>query len=209
LEAAAVAGHGGPARARRAAPRPALPPLPTHRQHDLGSLPPSRPARLVSLPLPFLLGGLTRLPLVWDLVVPEVFQCFTYSKMCLLEENFRVDLTTPCCASFRWLRVALTLQTTKSLQKCVRKLLLFDPLVHRQLHDESTVYPFELMYACVSTFCRNGFTTFSLVPLQEQPAVVLLLKGLRSYKVLVIREYGGHEDLRGSGRRSVIPYVHE
>jgi hypothetical protein len=25
---------------------------------------------------------------------------------------------------------------------------------------------------------------------------------------LAIREYGGHEDLRGSGRRSVIPYVH-
>jgi hypothetical protein len=38
--------------------------------------------------------------------------------------------------------------------------------------------------------------------------VVLLLKGLRSHKVLVIRKYGGHEDLRGSGRRSVIPYVH-
>jgi hypothetical protein len=34
------------------------------------------------------------------------------------------------------------------------------------------------------------------------------LEGLRSHKVLVIREYGGHEDLRGSGRRSVIPYVH-
>jgi hypothetical protein len=32
--------------------------------------------------------------------------------------------------------------------------------------------------------------------------------GLRSHKVLVIREYGGHEDLRGSGRRSVIPYIH-
>jgi hypothetical protein len=32
--------------------------------------------------------------------------------------------------------------------------------------------------------------------------------GLRSHKVLVMREYGGHEDLRGSGRRSVIPYVH-
>jgi hypothetical protein len=32
--------------------------------------------------------------------------------------------------------------------------------------------------------------------------------GLRSHKVLVMREYGGHEDLRGSGHRSVIPYVH-
>jgi hypothetical protein len=56
--------------------------------------------------------------------------------------------------------------------------------------------------------CRSDFTTLLSVPLKEQPAVVLLLEGLRSYKVLVIREYGGHEDLRGSGRRSVIPYVH-
>jgi hypothetical protein len=50
--------------------------------------------------------------------------------------------------------------------------------------------------------------TLPPVPLQEQPTVVLLLEGLRSHKVLVIREYGGHEDLRGSGRQSVIPYVH-
>jgi F-type H+-transporting ATPase subunit beta len=56
--------------------------------------------------------------------------------------------------------------------------------------------------------CRSGFTTLLPVSLQEQPAVVLLLEGLRSYKVLVIREYGGHEDLCGSDRRSVIPYVH-
>jgi hypothetical protein len=55
---------------------------------------------------------------------------------------------------------------------------------------------------------RSGFMTLPPVPLQEQPAVVLLLEGLRLHKVLVIREYGGHEDLRGSGRRSVIPYVH-
>jgi hypothetical protein len=26
--------------------------------------------------------------------------------------------------------------------------------------------------------------------------------------LLAMREYGGHEDLRGSGRRSIIPYVH-
>jgi hypothetical protein len=38
--------------------------------------------------------------------------------------------------------------------------------------------------------------------------VVLLLEGFRSHKVLVIGEYGGHEDLCGSGRQSVIPYVH-
>jgi hypothetical protein len=39
-------------------------------------------------------------------------------------------------------------------------------------------------------------------------AVVLLLEGHRSLGELAIREYGGHKDLRGSGRRSVIPYVH-
>jgi hypothetical protein len=38
--------------------------------------------------------------------------------------------------------------------------------------------------------------------------VVLLLEGHRSLGELAIREYGGHEDLRGSGHRSVIPYVH-
>jgi hypothetical protein len=37
--------------------------------------------------------------------------------------------------------------------------------------------------------------------------VVLLLEGLRSLEELAIREYGGHEDLRGLGRRSVIPYI--
>jgi hypothetical protein len=39
-------------------------------------------------------------------------------------------------------------------------------------------------------------------------AAVLLLEGHRSLGELAIREYGGHEDLRGLGRRSVIPYVH-
>jgi hypothetical protein len=58
------------------------------------------------------------------------------------------------------------------------------------------------------SYYRSGFTTLPSVPLQEQSVVVLLLEGLRSHKVLVIREYGGHEDLRDSGRRSVIPYVH-
>jgi hypothetical protein len=38
--------------------------------------------------------------------------------------------------------------------------------------------------------------------------VVLLLEGHRSLEELAIQEYGGHEDLCGSGRRSVIPYVH-
>jgi hypothetical protein len=58
------------------------------------------------------------------------------------------------------------------------------------------------------SICRSGFTTLPPVSLQEQPVVVLLLEGLKSHKVLVMREDGGHEDLRGSGRRSIIPYVH-
>jgi hypothetical protein len=56
--------------------------------------------------------------------------------------------------------------------------------------------------------CRSGFTTLPPVLLQEQYRCGFLLEGLRSHKVLVIREYGGHEDLRGSGHRSVIPYIH-
>jgi hypothetical protein len=38
--------------------------------------------------------------------------------------------------------------------------------------------------------------------------VVLLLKRDLVSWSLAIDEYGGHEDLRGSGHRSVIPYIH-
>jgi hypothetical protein len=38
-------------------------------------------------------------------------------------------------------------------------------------------------------------------------AVVLLLEGTLVSWLLAMREYGGHEDLHGSGRWSVIPYV--
>jgi hypothetical protein len=38
--------------------------------------------------------------------------------------------------------------------------------------------------------------------------VVLLLEGVLVSCSLTMDERGGHEDLRGSGRRSVIPYVH-
>jgi hypothetical protein len=38
--------------------------------------------------------------------------------------------------------------------------------------------------------------------------VVLLLEGALVSWLLAMREYGGREDLHGSGRRSVIPYVH-
>jgi hypothetical protein len=50
--------------------------------------------------------------------------------------------------------------------------------------------------------------TLSPVLLQEQPAVVLLLeRDLVSWS-LGMDERGEHEDLCGSDRRSVIPYVH-
>jgi hypothetical protein len=39
-------------------------------------------------------------------------------------------------------------------------------------------------------------------------AVVLLLEWALVSWLLAMRKYGGHEDLRGSGRQSVIPYVH-
>jgi hypothetical protein len=55
---------------------------------------------------------------------------------------------------------------------------------------------------------RSGFATLSPVPLQEQSVVVLLLERTLVSWSLVMDERGGHEDLRGSGRQSVIPYVH-
>jgi hypothetical protein len=39
--------------------------------------------------------------------------------------------------------------------------------------------------------------------------VVLLLEGALVSWSLGMNENGGHKDLRGSGHRSVIPYVHE
>jgi hypothetical protein len=38
--------------------------------------------------------------------------------------------------------------------------------------------------------------------------VLLLEEGLVSWS-LAMDKRGGHEDLRGSGRRSVLPYIHE
>jgi hypothetical protein len=43
---------------------------------------------------------------------------------------------------------------------------------------------------------------------QEQPAVVLLRGRHLASWLLALGERGGHDDLRGSGRLSVIPYVH-
>jgi hypothetical protein len=50
--------------------------------------------------------------------------------------------------------------------------------------------------------------TLPPVPLQEQPAVVLLLEGALVSWSLAMDECGGHEDLCGSGRQSIIPYVY-
>jgi hypothetical protein len=57
--------------------------------------------------------------------------------------------------------------------------------------------------------CQSGFATLSSVLLQEQPAVVLLFEGILVSWSLAMDERGGHKDLRGSGRRSIIPYIYE
>jgi hypothetical protein len=57
-------------------------------------------------------------------------------------------------------------------------------------------------------FCQSGFATLPSVLLQEQPAVVLLLERTLVSWSLAMDERGVYEELRGSGRRSVIPYVH-
>jgi hypothetical protein len=61
---------------------------------------------------------------------------------------------------------------------------------------------------------KNG----EMSPLPGAPNVEVVLRhfhrcgsfvgGAQIAEELAIREYGGHQDLRGSGRRSVIPYVH-
>jgi hypothetical protein len=50
--------------------------------------------------------------------------------------------------------------------------------------------------------------TLLLEPLQELPAVVLLWGRHLASWLLALGEYGGHDDLRGLGRLSIIPYIH-
>jgi hypothetical protein len=45
-------------------------------------------------------------------------------------------------------------------------------------------------------------------PLQEQPAVVLLWGMRLASWLLALGERNGHDDLRGSGRLSIILYIH-
>jgi hypothetical protein len=47
-----------------------------------------------------------------------------------------------------------------------------------------------------------------LEPLQEQAVVVLLWRRHLASWLLALGEHGGHDNLCGSGRLSVIPYVH-
>jgi hypothetical protein len=56
--------------------------------------------------------------------------------------------------------------------------------------------------------CRSGFAILPLVLLPEQPVVVLLLERALVSWSSAIDEHGEQEDLRGSGCRSVIPYIH-
>jgi hypothetical protein len=56
--------------------------------------------------------------------------------------------------------------------------------------------------------CRSGFATLPPELLQDQSAVVLLLGRYLASWLLAMDEHSGLKDLRGSGRRSVIPYVH-
>jgi hypothetical protein len=49
--------------------------------------------------------------------------------------------------------------------------------------------------------CRSGFTTLPLEPLSEQPALDLLWGRPLAFWLLALGD-------RGSGRLSVIPYVH-
>jgi hypothetical protein len=56
--------------------------------------------------------------------------------------------------------------------------------------------------------CRSGFTALPPALLQEQPAVVFCLKRALVSQLLAKDEHGEHSDLRGSGHRSIIPYVH-
>jgi hypothetical protein len=55
---------------------------------------------------------------------------------------------------------------------------------------------------------RSGFTTLPPVSLLDQYRCGSFVRGAQIAEELAIREYGGHQDLRGLVRRSVIPYVH-
>jgi hypothetical protein len=59
-----------------------------------------------------------------------------------------------------------------------------------------------------ATCYQSDFVTLSSVLLHEQPVVVLFLEGALVSWSLGMDERDGHQDLRGSGYQSVIPYIH-
>jgi hypothetical protein len=83
--------------------------------------------------------------------------------------------------------------------KLVHALPVKDPPEHQIVHLEPPAW---------SAKCRSGFKTLPSVPLLEQYRCGSFVGGAQIAVELANREYGGHQDLRGSGRRSVIPYVH-
>jgi hypothetical protein len=56
--------------------------------------------------------------------------------------------------------------------------------------------------------CRSGFTTLPPEPLSKKPIVVLLWERPIAFWLLALGECGGHGDLHGLDRLSIIPYVH-
>jgi hypothetical protein len=68
--------------------------------------------------------------------------------------------------------------------------------------------PATIQEAKVKGHCRSSFTTLPPVLLQEHPVVVLLLERALVSWSLAMDKCDGHEDLCGSGRRSVISYVY-
>jgi hypothetical protein len=50
--------------------------------------------------------------------------------------------------------------------------------------------------------------TLSLASLLEQPSVIHLLERAYVSQMLVMKEHGGDQDLRGSSHRSVTPNIH-
>jgi hypothetical protein len=56
--------------------------------------------------------------------------------------------------------------------------------------------------------CRSGVTTLPPVLLQEQPAIIFLLKRALVSWSSSMDEHNKHQDLCGSDRRSIISYIH-
>jgi hypothetical protein len=65
-----------------------------------------------------------------------------------------------------------------------------------------------LRWPAAPPLCRSGFITLPPEPLQEQPTVVLLWGRPLASWLLALGEHGGHGDLRGLDRLSVIPYIY-